>query len=156
MRYVFGLFILLIIFWGVNSQYYSGFQLSLGLGSIALVMLLTHKMKLIDHESQPLHLLTRILPFYAWLIKEIVLGSLYVLKTILQGKQALSPKIITIKLDFKDDISTVIFANSITLTPGTLSLGFKNDSIQVHALTKELAQELLSGQLASKIKRLES
>jgi len=121
-----------------------------------LVLLITRRMRLLDRESLPLHLFIRIVPFYAWLVKEIVRGSFYVLKLIFRGEKALSPTIITIPLDFKDELSKVIFANSITLTPGTLSLQLDRESVQVHTLTRELADDLLSGEMARRIKDLES
>jgi len=156
MRYTLGLFLLLIAFWASNSNIHTGLLFFLGLLSIILVLLISWRMSLLDSESLPLHLLIRIIPFYAWLLKEIVVNSFYVLKLIFRGEQALSPTIITIPLDFKEDLSRVIFANSITLTPGTLSLQLDRDSIQVHALTRELADELLTGEMARRIKELES
>ncbi|WDE09030.1 Na+/H+ antiporter subunit E [Thalassomonas viridans] len=156
MRYTFSLFLLLLAFWASNSNIHTGLLFFLGLVSIMLVLLISRRMRLLDREALPLHLLVRIIPFYAWLLKEIVCGSVYVLKLIFRGKEALSPIIITVPLDFKEDLSKVIFANSITLTPGTLSLQLDRDSVQVHALTRELADELLAGEMARRIKELES
>ncbi|WDE02666.1 Na+/H+ antiporter subunit E [Thalassomonas actiniarum] len=156
MRYTFSLFLLLLAFWASNSEIHTGLLFFLGFVSIMLVLLITRRMRLLDRESLPLHLFTRIVPFYAWLLKEIVYSSFYVLKLIFRGEKALSPIIITIPLDFKDELSKVIFANSITLTPGTLSLHLDRDAVQVHALTRELAEALLSGEMARRIKALES
>ncbi|PAJ73043.1 hypothetical protein CJF42_17925 [Pseudoalteromonas sp. NBT06-2] len=156
MRLTLSLFLLLIIFWTVNSGHYTHSILILGLLSIVLVLLICQRMKLVDQESLPLHLLIRISAFYCWLTKEIILGGIYVLKRILQGDTSIDPKIINIPLDFKDDICKVIFANSITLTPGTITLKLDNESIQVHALTTELADALINGEMARRIKMLES
>ena len=156
MRFTFSLFILLIIFWSINSEYNTGLLLILEFVSISLVLLIAHGMKLMDHESQPLHLITRIGPFYLWLAKEVALGSLYVLKKIFLGTRSLSPKIIRVNFDFKDEVCKVIFANSITLIPGTLSLEVDHGSVSVHTLTHELADELMKGELARHIKRLEN
>ena len=155
MRYILSLLFLLIGFWLVNSGYYTGLLLALGLGSITLVLLICHRMNIIDHESWPLQLLPNIFPFYGWLIKEIVLGCIEVLKLIVQGPKLISPEVFSLKLDFNDEISKGIFANSITLVPGTLTLEIKNDTIVVHALTRKLADDLRSGELASRVKRLE-
>ncbi len=156
MRYPLGLFLLLSVFWLMISANDSGQLLFLGFLSVLLVMLITHRMKLVDKESLPMHLITRIGPLYYWLIKEIISGSIYVLKKIILRDKAYTPKIVTIDLDFKHELSEVIFANSLTLTPGTLSLRFNHKSIHVHALTEELADELTGGELIRKIKRLES
>ena len=155
MRYTFTLFFILLAFWALNSEYYTLFFLFWGMASVLLVLLIAYRMGLIDKESQPLHLVTRIAPYYLWLSKEIIIGSSYVLKRIILGSKAISPTIVTLKIDFKDELSKVIFANSITLVPGTLSMQLDRETIQVHALTRELAQQLASGEMARRIKSME-
>ena len=155
MRYTLGLFLLLTVFWGINSTNDSGLLLFLGLLSVLLVMLLTHRMKLLDKESFPLHLITRIGPFYIWLTKEIIVGSIYVLKKIILRDKTMTPRLVKIRLNFKHRLSEVIFANSITLVPGTLCVQLGKGWIKVHALTKELADQLERGELARRIKALE-
>jgi len=156
MRYTLGLLFILTLFWGVNSTNDSYFLLFLGVLSVLFVLFISNKMKLIDRETIPLHLYLRVWPFYAWLIKEIALGSFYVLKLILLPNKKASPTVVKINIDFEDPLSEVIFANSISLVPGTLSLELKKGEILVHALTQELADELVNGELARRIKRLEN
>lgn len=156
MRYTFSLFLLLLAFWAFNSDVHTSLLFFSGLVSTTLVLLISHRLQLPDRESQPFHLVTRIAPFYCWLIKEIVCGSFTVLKLVVQGDKALSPTIITVPFDFSDELSKVIFANSITLVPGTLSLHLDKGSVRVHALTQTFADQLLSGEMARRIKRLES
>lgn len=156
MRYTASLFLLLLAFWAGNSEIHTGLLFFLGLVSVMLVLLITRRLRLLDRESLPLHLFTRIAPFYCWLLKEIFFGSLYVLKLICLGDKAISPTIITVAFEFEDELSHVIFANSITLIPGTLSLQINKESVLVHALTQQLADELLGGEMARRIKRLES
>lgn len=155
MRDTLGLFVLLSGFWGINSPNDSALLLFLGLLSVLLVVLITHRMKLLDRESFPLHLITRIFPFYLWLLKEIILGCLFVMKTILARDKNLTPEVVTVELAFKDELNQVIFANSLTLVPGTLSVELNQGSIQVHTLSPELAAELRGGEMARRIKRLE-
>jgi len=155
MRYPISLFILLSSFWLINSPANNPLLLSLGMASVLTVLFFTFKLKLLDKESLPLHLFTKIFPFYLWLIKEIVIGSCYVLKNILLPSQPLSPVTVTIKTNFKEELSKVIFANAITLVPGTLCLKLKKNTVFVHALNKQLAIELLGNELAQRIKRLE-
>ena len=155
MRLTFSLFLLMFVFWSLNSEIHSNLLLVLELASIGLVLMIARSMKLMDRETQPLYLLTKIFPFYLWLLKEIVCGSYYVLKKIIQGRSSLSPQVVTVELEFKDEMSKVIFANSITMVPGTLSLELKHNSVKVHTLTKELMESLLEGTLTYHIKRLE-
>ena len=155
MRYQITLFLLLSAFWLINSSANNTLLLYLGFASVLIVLFFSHKLKLLDKESLPLHLFTRILPFYLWLIKEIVTGSCYVLKNILFRRQPLTPVTVTIQINFKDELSKVIFANSITLVPGTVCLKLTKDSVIVHALTKQIAEQLQDSELAMKVKRLE-
>ena len=156
MRYPVSLFLLLSTFWLLNSSANNSLLLILGVASVLTVLLFTYKLKLLDKESLPIHLLTRIFPFYLWLIKEIVIGSCYVLKSILFRRQSIDPVTVVIKTNFSDELSKVIFANSITLVPGTLCLKLTDDSVTVHALTKYLAKQLQTNELALRVKRLES
>ena len=155
MRYTLSLFLILAVFWGLNSSNDANLLLVLGFFSVLLVLLISQKMKLPDKESVPLHLVFRIFPFYCWLVKEIILGCLYVLKKVLSGKDTLTPTVFTISLNFKHPLSEVIFANSITLVPGTLCLNLSEGKVQVHAISQELADQLMTGDLARRIKRLE-
>ena len=155
MRYPVSLFILLSAFWLVNSSANNTLLLSLGIASVLIVLFFTHKLKLLDKESLPLHLFTRIFPFYLWLIREIVLGCCYVLKKILLRHQPITPVTVTIETNFNEELSQVIFANSLTLVPGTLCLKITENSVLVHVLSEQLAAQLQSNDMASKIKRLE-
>jgi len=156
MRYVLGLFIILTAFWGLNSPNDSLLLIVMGLMSVLLVVYLTLRMRLLDKESFPLHLMIRILPFYLWLTKEIFIGSLYVLKQILFHASRLEPRVVTFALPFKQALTQVIFANSVTLVPGTLSMKLEDGQLTVHALTAELAESLLEGELTRRVARLES
>ena len=155
MRYTLCLFFLLSGFWALNSPNDNGSLILSGLVSVLLVLLLSHKMKLLDQESIPLHLCFRIWPFYFWLTKEIIVGSLYVLARIIRRDKVLTPQIRILPLNFNDPLSKVIYANSITLVPGTLSIRLSKTRIQIHALSRNLADELSHGDLAQRIKRLE-
>ena len=155
MRYSLGLFFVLTMFWLINSPNISSLLLFLGLISVCLVVTLIVRMKLLDRESLPLHLIARIIPFYLWLLKEIVLSSLNVLKKIVFPRQPLKPQILTIKLQFNEPLTEVIFANSITLVPGTLCLKLSKSEITIHALSKEFASTLRTGELTRRLKRLE-
>lgn len=155
MRYTVSLFILLSAFWLINSSANNALLLSLGLISVLTVLFFTRKLNLLDNESLPLHLFKRIFPLYLWVIKEIIKASCYVLKNILFRHKPIAPVTVNIKTDFKETLSKVIFANTITLVPGTLCLELNKDSVLVHALSKQLALELLGDELALRIKRLE-
>lgn len=76
------------------------------------------------------------------LIKEIVVSNLNVAKIVLSPKMIITPQIITINTKIKSNFHKAIYANSITLTPGTLTISLDNDNIIVHCLKEEFAKEL--------------
>ena len=155
MRYTISLSLLLIAFWLVNSGYYNFLLLFLGAVSVALVVFLCNRMKVVDRESQPLHLMMHIPGYWLWLIKEIIMANLDVTYRIWRGNTTISPREIVLKATQKSDLGKVIYANSITLMPGTVALNITGDSILVHALTRDAAEELESGSLARRVDRLD-
>lgn len=149
------LFLTLAVFWLLNSGYYTLLILSLGLISIALVLYLAHRMDVVDHESQPLHLTLKMPGYHLWLAKEIILSNISVVKHIWLGNETISPVLTTIKASQKTDMGKVIYANSITLTPGTVAVDLVGDQITVHALSRNNIEALQAGEMDRRISRLE-
>ncbi len=155
MRHKISLSIILILFWLLNSGHYNYLILALGAASIAIVVLIAHRMDVVDHESQTIHLSLEYPRFGLWLIKEIVVANLTVVKHIWLGNKTITPTVKVIKASQTTDVGKVIYANSITLTPGTVTLGLVNDEIMVHALIQENIVALESGDMDSRVSRLE-
>ena len=131
-------------------------MLSLGVTSIAFVVYIAHRMDVVDHESQPVHLTLKIPAYYTWLIKEIIRSNLVVVKHIWLGNKSISPVFATITASQKTEIGKVIYANSITLTPGTVSVNLEGDRIMVHALLQESIKDLESGEMDRRVVQLEN
>jgi multicomponent Na+:H+ antiporter subunit E len=112
-------------------------------------------MDVVDHESQPLHLTLRIPAYHLWLVKEVILSNISVVKHIWLGNESISPTLATIKASQKTDMGKVIYANSITLTPGTVAVDLAGDQIMVHALLREDIEALEAGEMDRRISRLE-
>ncbi|MBT8434510.1 MAG: Na+/H+ antiporter subunit E [Gammaproteobacteria bacterium] len=149
------LFLTLTAFWLVNSGHYTLLMLSLGLISIALVLYVAHRMDVVDHESQPLHLTLKLPGYLLWLAKEIIVSNISVVKHVWLGNKTISPVLTTIKASQKTDVGKVIYANSITLTPGTVTVDLVGDQITVHALSRENIEVLQAGEMDRRIYRLE-
>jgi multicomponent Na+:H+ antiporter subunit E len=147
---VFGFAILLCIFWISLSGYFTPLMLGLGLASVALTVFLARRMKLIDDESYPSHLFSRLPAFFIYILNEIIKANIDVVKRIL-SPSSISPQLIDIPAPQKSDLGRVIYANSITLTPGTVSVALSSDSLTIHALTKEAADDLAKGNMAKNI-----
>ena len=156
MRHTIFLSLSLAVFWLLNSGHNTALMLSLGAISVALVLYIAHRMDVVDHESQPLHITLQLPGFYAWLIKEIILANLLVVKHIWLGNKTISPTLKTIKASQKTDIGKVIYANSITLTPGTVTVNLEGDQFMVHALLRESIVELEAGEMDRRVTRLEN
>lgn len=157
MKHIPGLALILTTFWLVNSGRFDTLLLSFGLLSVVLVMLITHRMSRIDGEYHAPVLLTPRLPFYLiWLIGEIIKSNMTVLRCIWQSEPEISPTIFTIRAGQQTDVCKVIYANSITMTPGTVTLEVNEDEFEVHALTRALAAELQSGEMDRQVRLLEN
>jgi len=149
------LFLTLAAFWLLNSGHYSMLILLLGAASIILVLIISHQMDVVDQESQPLYLTRNIFGYYFWLIKEVTQANITVVKHIWLGKESISPTLKKIKISQKTDMGKVIYANSITLNPGTVAIDLIDDEIIVHALLYKGIESLKAGEMDRRVSLLE-
>jgi multicomponent Na+:H+ antiporter subunit E len=96
-------------------------------------------MEVVDHESVPLQLKFGVFGYLFWLSAEIGKANWAVTKVILSPRLRLSQRMITVPANQATDVGRVTFANSITLTPGTITVETENHSFLVHALTDDAA-----------------
>ena len=155
MRHTIFLFLSLAVFWLLNSGHNTALMLALGVASIVFVIYIAHRMDVVDHESQPLHLTLKLPGYYAWLIKEVIRANFLVVKHIWLGNNTISPTLATITASQKTDIGKVIYANSITLTPGTVTINVEGDKFMVHALLRESIEDLQAGEMDCRVTQLE-
>jgi multicomponent Na+:H+ antiporter subunit E len=142
--------------WLLWSGHYNALLMTLGLLSCGFVVWISHRMRVLDAEGQPNHLLPRAVLYVPWLIKEIVLANLDVAKRVLSPSMPISPTLTRVKVTQKTDLGRVIYANSITLTPGTISLLLEGDTITVHALSAGGAEDLAGGEMDRRVTALEA
>lgn len=142
----------LFLYWIALSGHFEPLLLGLGVASVALTIFLSHRMNVIDNESYPLHLSSRFPGFFVYIFKEILKANIDVVTRILSlGKTPISPQMIEIPQSQTTDLGAVIYANSITLTPGTVTIKLSEDNLTVHALSKEAASELAKGSMSEEI-----
>ncbi|MCL1061020.1 Na+/H+ antiporter subunit E [Shewanella benthica] len=146
----------LSLFWWINSNYSNALLLSLGAASILLVLFIAHRMDVIDHESQPVHLSVKLPSYMLWLVKEIILANISVVKHIWLGNGSISPTLVTIDASQRTDLGKVIYANSITLTPGTVTVDIVGNRMTIHALIKENIETLKAGEMDRRVTELEN
>jgi multicomponent Na+:H+ antiporter subunit E len=155
LKYPIGLGLALVASWLLWSGHYTPLLLSLGAVSCAGVLIIALKMKVVDREGAPVELPLRSLRYLPWLLWEIVKANLHVAARILHPRMPISPRLITVRCTQTHDIGRVIYANSITLTPGTVSVDTHGEEITVHALTDEAAEDLLAGTMDRRVTRME-
>jgi len=147
----------LILFasWLLMSGVFLSLILVLGIVSCAIVVFIAMRMDVVDHEAVPLHITFRALLYWPWLMTEIVKANFDVTKMVL-GLTPISPTMVQIKATQKTDLGLVTFANSITLTPGTISIDLDQDGhILVHAISREGAEAVADGEMDRRVTEME-
>ncbi len=151
MRHSISLFVFSFAVWLLLSGYFESLLLVLGLASCAFVVWIARRQDVVDHEGHPMHLRPmRWILYLIWLIGEIVKSNIDVAKRVWSPKLPISPTLVKVPAD-SDELRQVIYANSITLTPGTVSIDLTDATITVHALTREGALALETGEMARRV-----
>lgn len=148
--------IVLFVFWLVLSGYFEPFLMTAGAVSAIAVVWLGHRMAVIDHEGHPLRLGLRAPMYWPWLLKEIVKSAWDVSRIILNPRLPISPSLGRVKATQRTSVGLVIYANSITLTPGTVSVEVAEGEILVHALTREGLASVAEGDMDRRASRFEA
>ncbi len=143
--------VFIFLFWFLLSGHTEPLLLGLGVFSTLLTVFLANRMQVIDSESYPLKLVPRILRFYVFLSKEIVMANIDVIKRIIKPGATISPKVIELPAKKYTDLAKVIYANSVTLTPGTVTMDISEDKLKVHALSEEGAEDLMTERIADAV-----
>lgn len=146
----------LAVLWLVLSGHYTGLLLGLGAASVALCVWIAARMGILDEEVHParFHLLPCLL-YGLWLTREIWVSALDVARRVLDPALPISPRVVSLPLAQKTDAGRAVYANSITLTPGTVSIDLGKDFVQVHALTEQGADALQAGEMNNRVAALE-
>ena len=146
----------LVVLWLLLSGIYQPLLLGLALFSAVLVLIVALRMDVVDHEGRPVHLsFTRWMGYMAWLVVEIVKSSIDVSRCIIDPKLPIEPRVMRVKTSQRTEVGQVTYANSITLTPGTVSINLTDDEIEVHALTPAGAAGLETGEMDRRVTKLE-
>ena len=147
--------VVLSIFWLLLSGHFSFLLLSLGVVSVLAVVLIAWRMDVIDHEGHPIHMSWRALLYWPWLLWEIVKANIDVAKAIIQGEMPIEPLVMDVECTQKSELGQVIYANSITLTPGTVTIAVEGNTLHVHALTPVAREGLETGEMDRRVTGVE-
>ncbi len=138
-RFAVVLSIIMSLYWLTLSFYFEPLIMGFGVASVLFTVGLCYRMRILDAETVPyLHMPTT-LAYFRWLFVEVVKANFAVVKAVLRPDMEISPTLLTVPTPQTSDIGKTMFANSITLTPGTVSMDIGEDGILVHALLSEMA-----------------
>ncbi|MCF8481494.1 MAG: Na+/H+ antiporter subunit E [Rhodospirillum sp.] len=147
---------MLYVLWLLLSGYWTdGLLLSLGAVSTVLCVLTARRMGIVDREGVPIRQAIRAVTYWPWLAWQVILSNITVAKIILNPKLPISPTLAIVPYTQKTDLGQVIFANSITLTPGTISVDMALDGILVHALEGSGIDDLMEGEMDRRVTAFE-
>jgi multicomponent Na+:H+ antiporter subunit E len=142
--------------WLLFSGLFVPLLLGLGVFSCVFVTWVAHRMGLLTPEpdSAPLHPLRCVayIPWFAW---QVAKSNVDVALRILIPSRGISPRVLRVPSTQASNLLRSLYANSITLTPGTISINVSDDVITVHALSREGAEELEGGEMDARVSALE-
>lgn len=143
--------------WLLLSGYFDN-PLLLGFGalSVALCVYLARRAGVLDFEGVPTGLMPRVFGYWWWLFVEIGKANFIVARQALAIEPKLSPKLLKIVSPTRTNAGLATFANSITLTPGTVTVDLEPGYMIVHALTEALADEAAINDMGRRVAALEN
>jgi len=150
-----GRVLLLYAFWILMSGYFTPFLLGAGLACAVAVAWLARRMRFVDRESHPAHLTLEAVLYWPWLLKEICKAGIQVSRIILDPKLPISPTLVRFRPGQESTVGLVTHANSITLTPGTITVEAGRDEFLVHGLTCEGAAGCIDSEMDRRVRRFE-
>lgn len=146
--------LVLIAAWLLWSGLFKPLLLGLGAFSCVLTVYIARRMGYFDKETFAFNYGLGLLGFWAWLAVEIVRSSLEVAREVLRRRVDVHPAVVTLDAHDLNPVDQAVLGNSITLTPGTLTLDVHEDRLLVHALTAESAKALEAGEMQRRVAAL--
>ncbi len=153
MPHAINLAIVCFVVWLLLSGHYVPLILTFGVVATLIVVAITSRMDVANREGQPVHLLSMILSYWPWLVWQIVKANLMVVRCIVSPSLPIRPTLVSVRASQKSTLGKVVYANSITLTPGTVAIDIEGNKIQVHALIPDAAQDLKRGIMDRRVTR---
>jgi len=156
-RQLYRLIIALAILWLLFSGLFTPLHLFLGALSITMSLYIAVRMDVLMHKGQPLYFrFWGVLQYCVWLIGQILLSNFDVVRRVFSPTLDIKPILKAIPSDQKTELGRVVYANSITLTPGTVAINIaKNGDVLVHALHADELEDLEEGSMGRRVSRLE-
>ena len=153
MRYIrFALFVAAV--WLLLSGHYTALILSLGVVSVLAVTWFVWRMDRVDGELGVLPMRPRLLYYLLWLMWQVVLSNIDLVRRIWDPTLPIRPTWQRLDIKVTSTLAKTLYANSITLTPGTLTTDVREDHFMVHSLSPDGIEELRKGAMEKQIQHL--
>lgn len=151
--------VLLMLFWLILSGHYDLMHISFGVFSVILVMLMNYSLRrrliAMEEHSGDLKLsLLRLIAYIPWLLWQIIIASVQVASVVLHPKCPIDPALVRFKTGLANTSAKVILGNSITLTPGTITLEIEQEEFLVHSLMDISYSGIIDGTLPGEVAKL--
>ena len=145
----------LFAFWLALSGHYTLFLVTAGAVCAVACVLAAIRMRVADAEGHPIELFWGALTYFPWLAFEIVKSAWSVTKVILHPGLPISPTMTKVRASQKTTAGVATYANSITLTPGTITVGASGNDLTIHALVRDGALDLEGGGMNRRVSQFE-
>lgn len=145
-------FLVLLAFWLILSGHYDLFHVGFGVLCAALVTGLSSDLLSLGGRETGLSV-WRFIAYLPWLLYQVVIANFHVVYLILWPSQ-IRPQIIRFRTQLRSELARTTLGNSITLTPGTVTMDIQGDEFVVHAVSDKVAQDLLTGAMEERVARV--
>ena len=147
---------MLLATWAMFSGKFDAFHLGLGILASLIVTWLSQDLLFEDRKKNLADRLAeaaRFVSYVFWLLWQIVLANVHVFKLAMtkEGEEEISPRVVKLKTKLKSDFAKFVYANSITLTPGTITIQINGNEFLVHAISEVAEKDLRSGEMERRV-----
>lgn len=149
------LFVALLLFWLALSGHFTPFLIGAGVLSALVCVAVAVRLGAADGEGHPFQLFGRALTYFPWLVWEICKSCWAVTKVIVNPRLPISPTMTRVTATQRTPVGIATYANSITLTPGTITTGVRGNVLTVHALVRDGAIDLEGGGMDARVTQFE-
>lgn len=150
----FAVFAVLFSTWCLLSGIFTPLLFSIAFFCCLLVTLLIRRMEIVDRESHPFHLVYLGPLYWIWLAKEMLISGIKITRAIWKFEQDIDPGFAWVRTHLNSDLGLAIYANSLTLTPGTVCVDMEKSRVYIHALYKINLNEMELGKLEKRVAQI--
>ena len=148
-------FILLFLFWLLLSGHYDTFHIAIGIFCCLLISYTSSDFLFVHVGADDTHLIIpQLITYIPWHLYQIIVSNIYVAKLVFSPLSQLNPRILPYQTKLTNGLALVTFANSITLTPGTITIDLDEHTFLVHAIDDKVADDLLTGEMEDRIEKV--